>query len=108
MVLKGYAAESEINTGRSIKRIWADGIYAGKLVDWVKEKLHIILDIVRRDPEQRGFKVLPKQWIVERTFGWFGRYRRLSKGCEHDISSSEAMIYVVSIRLMLRRKALYT
>ena len=92
---------------RSIKRIWADGIYAGKLVDWVRDKLHIILDIVKRDPEQRGFKVLPKRWIVERTFGWFGRYRRLSKDYEHDTSSSEAMIYVASIRLMLRRMALY-
>ena len=58
---------------RSIKRIWADGIYAGKLVDWAKEKLHLILDIVRKDPNQSGFNVLPKRWIVERTFGWFGR-----------------------------------
>lgn len=89
----------------SIKRIWAEGIYAGELVDWVKKKLHIILDIVRKDPEQKGFKVLPKRWIVERTFGWFGRYRRLSKDYEHDTSSSEVMIYVASIRLMLGRLA---
>jgi transposase len=66
----------------SVKRIRADGIYAGKLVDWVKDKLHIILDIVKRDSKQRGFKVLPKRWIVERTFGWFGRYRRRSKDYE--------------------------
>jgi putative transposase len=86
-----------------LKLIWADGIYAGSLVDWVKDKLHCVLAIVRRPDGQRGFQVLPKRWIVERTFGWFNRYRRLSKDYEQDPRLSEGMIYLASIRLMLRR-----
>jgi len=86
-----------------LKRIWADGIYGGPLVTWVLATLGVILSIVTRDPGQKGFKVLPKRWIVERTLGWFGRYRRLSKDYEHDLHTSEAMVYLASIRVMLRR-----
>ena len=86
-----------------LKLIWADGIYQGSLVDWVKDKLHCVLEVVRRPDGQRGFQVLPKRWIVERTFGWFNRYRRLSKDYEQDPRLSEGMIYLASIRLMLRR-----
>ena len=86
-----------------LKRIWADGIYQGSLVDWVQDKLHCILEIVRRPDDQRGFHVLPKRWIVERTLGWFNRYRRLSKDYEQDPRLSEGMVYLASIRLMLRR-----
>jgi putative transposase len=82
--------------------IWADGIYAS-VIDWVQEQMRSALVIVTRDPAQRGFRVLPKRWIVERTFGWLGRYRRLSKDYEQDPRMSEAMVYLASIRLMLRR-----
>ncbi len=86
-----------------LKLIWADGIYQGSLVDWVKDKLKCVLEIVRRPDDQRGFQVLPKRWIVERTLGWFNRYRRLSKDYEQDPRLSEGMVYLASIRLMLRR-----
>jgi putative transposase len=83
--------------------VWADGIYTGPLVGWVAEHLKVALSIVGRDPDKRGFQVLPKRWIVERTFGWFNRSRRLSKDYEGDPRMSESMVYLASIRLMLRR-----
>lgn len=86
-----------------LKVIWADGIYGGPLVAWVLATLGVILSIVTREPGQKGFAVLPKRWIVERTLGWFGRNRRLSKDYEHDLHTSEAMVYLASIRVMLRR-----
>lgn len=64
----------------SLKKVWADGIYSGSLIEWVKETLGLLLEIVKRDKEQAGFVVLPRRWVVERTFAWLGRYRRLSKG----------------------------
>lgn len=88
-----------------LQRIWADAAYRGKLIEWVREHLEIVLDIVERDPEQQGFEVLPKRWIVERTFAWLGRYRRLSKDYERCLSSSEGMIYIASIHTMLKRLA---
>ena len=93
-------------TVSSLKKIWADGIYekAG-LVDWVRETLNIILDIVKRPPDQVGFQVLPRRWVVERTFAWLGRYRRLSKDYESCTKSSEGVVYIASIHTMLRRVA---
>jgi putative transposase len=61
------------------------------------------LDIVNREPGQKGFTVLPRRWVVERTFAWLGRYRRLSKDYEKCTKSSEGAVYVASINLMLRR-----
>jgi len=90
-------------TKDALRKLWADGGYAGDLVDWVKEHLDAILEIVKRDPAQAGFQLLPHRWIVERTFAWFGRYRRLSKDYEQLIASSEAMIYLASIHIMLKR-----
>jgi putative transposase len=83
--------------------VWADGIYKGRLVEWVQEQFQCVLSIVTRDPAVKTFKILPKRWIVERTLGWFNRYRRLSKDYEHDLHTSESMVYLASIRLMLRR-----
>lgn len=88
-----------------LQLIWADGGYAGKLVDWVKTVCHWVLDIVRRPKGMKGFQVLPRRWVVERTFGWLGRYRRLSKDYEELPETSEAMIYAAMIRLMVRRLA---
>lgn len=84
-------------------RIWADGAYAGQLVEWTSITLGAALDIVKRSDDVRGFKVLPRRWVVERTFGWFGRNRRLSKDYERKPSSSESFAYASMIRLMLRR-----
>ena len=88
-----------------LQLIWADGGYAGKLVEWVKSACGWILEIVRRCDDVRGFHVLPHRWIVERTFGWLGRYRRLSKDYEGLPKSSEAMVYAVMLHVMVRRLA---
>jgi putative transposase len=60
------------------------------------------LEIVKREPGAKGFQVLPRRWVVERTFGWFGRYRRLARDYEHTVSSSEAMVYLASIRRTIK------
>lgn len=88
-----------------LQRIWADGAYAGKLVDWAKELGQWVLEIVKRSDQAIGFEVLPHRWIVERTFAWLGRFRRLSKDYEVLIETSEAMIRVAMVRLMIRRLA---
>jgi putative transposase len=88
-----------------LKRIWADGGYAGKLIDWTKRVGRWTLEIVKRSDKVTGFAVLPKRWIVERTFGWIGRYRRMSKDYEMLIPSSEAMILIVMINVMVHRLA---
>jgi putative transposase len=86
--------------------IWADGGYLGALVRWVKQlrpfgKLH--LEVVRRCDHTRGFKVLPKRWIVERTFGWLVKSRRLCRDYEVRLDHSESMIRLCMIRIMLKR-----
>lgn len=88
-----------------LKKVWADGGYAGQLVGWAAEAGGWFLEIVKRTDKLPGFVVLPKRWIVERTFGWFGRYRRLSKDYEQTTQSSEAMIRIAMINLMLHRLA---
>ena len=82
-------------------KILADGGYRGeKMINWVKVNCGWIFEIVKRN-ELHKFVVLPKRWIVERTFGWIGRYRRMSKDYEGLIETSENMIYLCMIRLML-------
>ena len=84
-------------------KVMADGGYRGKLVEKVKQKLGYTLEIVLRTDSGKGFKVLPKRWIVERTFSWFESYRRLSKDFEFNTDTSEAMIQLAMLRLMLNR-----
>ena len=79
--------------------LFADGAYSGALVDWVKQELGWTLCIIRRLPGTKGFQVLPRRWIVERTFAWLGGYRRLSKDYEY----LPEHIYLAMIRLMLQR-----
>ena len=86
-----------------LKLIWADGGYAGKLIEWTQQLGGWVLEIVKRSDDVKGFKVLPHRWVVERTFGWLGRYRRLSKDYEELTESSEAMIQIAMINLMLHR-----
>ncbi len=83
--------------------IWADGGYAGKLIDWCASVGHWVLQIVKRWDDVVGFIVLPRRWVVERTFAWLGKYRRLSKDYESLTQSSETMIYLAMINLMLHR-----
>lgn len=86
-----------------LKLIWADGGYAGQLIEWTRRWGHWVLEIVKRSDDVTGFVVLPKRWIVERTFSWFGRYRRLSKDYETLPESSESVIYLAMTHLMIRR-----
>lgn len=91
-----------------IRLIWADGSYAGKLIDWVAELNRyrkIRLEIVTRSDKAKGFEVLPRRWIVERTFGWLSICRRFSKDYETQTESSEAMIHIAMISLMTKRIA---
>jgi putative transposase len=88
--------------------IWADGGYLGALVQWVKALRpfgRLRLEIVRRSDQTRGFKILPKRWIVERTFGWLSKSRRLCRDYEVRLDHSEAMIRICMIRLMVKRLA---
>lgn len=91
-----------------LKVIWADGGYAGALVDWVTRLARhrkIRLEIVKRNQAVKAFKVLPKRWIVGRTFGWLSKSRRLSKDFETNIDSSVAIIHIAMIKLMTARIA---
>jgi len=87
-----------------LQLIWADGGYhSDPLFTWLKALTGWILDIVSRPEGSKGFVLLPRRWVVERTFAWLGNYRRLSKDYEQLSQSSEAMIYIAMIHLMLQR-----
>jgi transposase len=89
--------------------VWADGGYANavdnSLLAWAKEKLGVLLEIVKRSDDVKGFQVLPRRWVVERTFGWLVRNRRLARDYERLTTNSEAMIKLAMIRLMAIRLA---
>ncbi len=87
-----------------LKLIWADGGYVS-IVEVVRQQFGWVLEIVKRSDDVKGFQVLPRRWVVERTFGWLGRYRRLARDYEHTTSSSEAMVYIASARRMLKMVA---
>ena len=89
-----------------VTQVWADGGYTGELVDWVwqlRPQRCVHLDIVKRNKWRAGFHVLPKRWIVERTFGWLMKFRRLRSDYERLTSHSRAMIQLAMINIVLRR-----
>ena len=87
-----------------LRVVWADGIYEKQfLIDWVKVECGWELQVTKRSDKAKGFQVVPKRWVVERTFGWLGRYRRLSKDYEVLPETSEAMIRMAMIHVMVRR-----
>ena len=88
-----------------LEHIWADGAYAGKLVGWAQHIGGWKLELVRRPAYQHTFQVLPRRWVVERTFAWLGRQRRLSKDYEGLPETGEAWIFTAMTGLMLRRLA---
>jgi putative transposase len=101
-----------------LKLIWADMGYRGQaLKEWIEQECRWQLEVVKRPskwgrypidvepPSMPAFTVLGHRWVVERTFGWVGRYRRMSKDYEYLVESSEAMVYLTMIRLMLKRLA---
>lgn len=87
--------------------IFADGMYEGSAVLWARALGGWAMRIVKRGdgraPTPGGFVPLPKRWVVERTFAWLGRYRRLSKDYEYHTHNSETMIYLAMINLMVHR-----
>jgi putative transposase len=85
-------------------RVFADAAYAA-LSFWAVWFGRVVLTLVRKTPGQKGFVVQPKRWVVERTFGWLNRYRRLSKDYERTTESSTALVYVSMIHVMIRRRA---
>jgi putative transposase len=91
-----------------LKVIFADSAYGrNNLPGCVKDAFGWLLQTVLRPAKVKRFVVLPKRWIVERTFGWIGRYRRHSKDYERNVASSEAMIYIAMTHIMLRRLVYY-
>ena len=91
---------------RGLKVVFADSAYKRNgLPDWINSTLGWVLQAVLRPVGVKGFVVLPKRWIVERTFAWLGRYRRHSKDYERTVESSEAMIHISMINLMSKRLA---
>ena len=89
----------------SVALVWADGGYAGRLVAWAQQALRVAVEIVRKKPGQRTFEVLPRRWVVERTFAWVTRCRRLARDYERSVAHSEAMVLWAMIGLMTRRLA---
>jgi putative transposase len=96
------AAFFQQKTRRRVKHIWADGGYVGTLVERARKLWRCTVEIVKRS-ELHTFKVLPRRWVVERTFGWLGRSRRLNRDYERQAQTGETMVYLAMIRLMLTR-----
>lgn len=88
-----------------LRKIWADGQYTGWLIEWAAAELDICLEIVLRSEDVSGFSVLPRRWVVERTFAWLGRYKRLVRDYELCPEHSESMVYVAMIQMLLNRLA---
>jgi transposase len=88
-----------------LSRIWADGGYRGHLQDWAAQHLGLVLDVVRRSDDVSGFEVLPRRWVVERSFAWLLRSRRLVRDYERRTDTSEAVIQWSMTTLMSRRLA---
>jgi len=102
-LLKEISTEQDVI--KRLELIWVDGSYRGELITWVEEMLGWKLEVVEKPKDQNGFQVLPKRWIVERTFAWLVRQRRLARDYERLPETSEAFIYAAMIRLMLRKLA---
>ncbi len=98
VLAKAHAAAPRVSL------VWADGGYAGKLIDWTKENTSWTLEIVKRS-ELHTFKVLPKRWIVERTFAWLMRWRCLNRCHARKIETAENESQIVMTKYMLRKLA---
>ena len=83
--------------------VWADGGYDGPLVAWAKNCYGYALEVVVKPEGQKGFSVLPRRWVVERTFAWLGQWRRLAKDYEQSPRAEEAFIQIAMLGLMLNR-----
>jgi transposase len=88
-----------------IQKIWVDGGYKAGCIQWALLMFGYVVEVVKQLGGVKGFHILPKRWIVERTFGWLAFHRRLNRDYEHNPKSSEANIKIVMIGIMLRRLA---
>jgi putative transposase len=88
-----------------VRLVWADGGYAGKLIAWLRRCCGWLLEIVKRNEAVKGWQLLPRRWVVERTISWLNGYRRLSRDYEYWPETSEAFIQIAMIHLMLHRLA---
>lgn len=101
-----------------LQHLWADSAYHDRFISWVRETLGWTVQVVKRPSRWQwvradqeppaiptGFQLLPRRWVVERTFGWLGRWRRTSKDYEYLPATSECVVYLVMTRIMLRRLA---
>jgi putative transposase len=118
-VVKGFVTEANYYDGEvgtwllpwlgahcpRLKKIWADGTYEGAFVKIAGTDYQIDVEIVHRQAGQKGFQLLPRRWVVERTLAWLNLYRRLYKDVEYHLQSADTMIYVAMSHLMVRRLA---
>jgi transposase len=88
-----------------VRLVWADRSYAGKLIDWLQQRCGWVLEIVKRSDGAKGWQLLPRRWVVERTISWLNGSRRLSKDYEDWPQASEAIIQIAIIHRMLHRLA---
>lgn len=86
-----------------VEHVFADGGYAGRLVDWAKDKTHVTLEIVRRMPYMKGFVVIRRRWVVERTFAWIMKCRRLVRDYEQLTGVAETLITIAASATLIRR-----
>ena len=90
---------------KKLRKIWVDGGYSGRLVEWVTAHFKFCLAVVLRPKQTKKFVLLPRRWVVERTFAWLNHSRRLSKSYERLTRTDEAWIYIAMTRIMLNRLA---
>ncbi len=88
-----------------LEKVYGDARYEGGFVEWAEEKLQIAVEVVRKLEDQRGFVVLARRWVVERTFAWLLKCRRLVRDYEELAETTEAWIYLAMSRIYLRRLA---
>lgn len=93
------------DSAKKLTKIWVDGGYRGVLLEWVKLNFRFILEVILRSDDEKGFVVLPKRWVVERTFAWLDKNRRMSKDYERYCRTSETFAHIAMTRLMLNRLA---
>src|SRR3954454_20458364 len=86
-----------------VTRAFADGGYAGRLVRWAKDKAHIVVEVVKRSPAAKGFEVLRRRWVVERTFAWIVKNRRFVRDYEQLTAVAETLIIVAATATLIRR-----
>jgi len=100
----GVCSQDSLSRVPRLKKIWADAAYRGQdLAEWCHATGEWELEVVERAPGTRGFSIVLRRWVVERTFSWISRNRRMSKDYERKVQTSETLIQVAMIRLLLAR-----